>query len=288
MKIFSKAVIYSRMIRFSHTLFALPFALGSVVLVRRVTPLNLRILFWIIVAMVGARSAAMGFNRLADASIDAKNPRTAVREIPLGTLSRGEAALFVLVSSFVFVLSAALLSPIAFGLSFVALAVFFIYSYTKRFTWLSHFVLGLAIGMVPNAVWIAVTGEVSFKIGLLGLALLTHIAGFDILYACQDTEFDNREGLYSIPSRFGIPLAMHLSTLLHVISVICLLSLYWLFSFGPIYLFFVVVIAVLFFIEHRLVSHRDLSRINMAFFHVNSIISILVFVAILFGEMLRG
>lgn len=288
MKIFSKAVIYSKMIKLSHTVFALPFALASAVLVHSVRPLTLRTVFWIVMAMVGARSAAMGFNRLADAAIDAKNPRTAMREIPSGTISRAEAGLFVVLSSLVFMTASAMLSWLCFRLSFPVLAILFLYSYTKRFTWLAHIVLGFAISMAPMAVWVAVSGELSWRIGVLSLALLSYIAGFDILYACQDVEFDSREGLYSIPSRFGTKPAMHISSLLHVISVACLMGLYWIFALSPVYLAIAGVIALLFVVEHRLVNHQDLSKIDMAFFHVNSVISVLVFVAVLAGEMFKG
>jgi len=288
MKIFTKAVVYSRMIKLSHTIFALPFALAAVVLVHRISPIDVRTVFWILMAMAGARSAAMGFNRLVDACIDAKNPRTASRAIPAGAISRNEAAAFIISSSLLFLLSAAMLSPLCLWLSFPVLAVMFAYSYTKRFTWLNHVVLGFAIGMAPMAVWVAVTGKISGDIAVLSLALITYIAGFDILYACQDAEFDRKEGLYSIPSRFGIAPAMRVSELLHGISVISLLALYWLFSLSPAYLVFVGIIAVLFVIEHKLVNPHDLSKIDMAFFHVNSIISVLVFFAVLSGEVLRG
>ncbi|MDM8549405.1 UbiA-like polyprenyltransferase [Desulfobacterales bacterium HSG2] len=284
---FDKTVVYGRMIKFSHTLFALPFALAAVVLAHRVSPLNARTLFWIIMAMVGARSAAMGFNRLADASIDARNPRTAGREIPSGAISVKEAAVFVSAFALIFILSAAMLSPLCLWLSFPALGVLFAYSYTKRFTWLSHIVLGLAIGMAPAAVWIAMTGTLSAGILVLSLALLTYIAGFDILYACQDTEFDRREKLCSIPAVFGIERAFAISSGLHVVSAICLLSVYWLFDLSAIYLVFAGIIAVLFLVEHRLVNPRNLSKIDIAFFHVNTVISVLVFVAVLSGELLR-
>ncbi|MCX5814729.1 MAG: putative 4-hydroxybenzoate polyprenyltransferase [Proteobacteria bacterium] len=288
MKILSKTLVYSRMIKFSHTIFALPFALSSFVLVQNVRPLTLRTAFWIVVAMVGARSAAMGFNRIADAAIDAQNPRTTIREIPKGIISRWEAALFTAVSSLIFICSSAMLSSLCFWLSFPVLLFLFSYSYTKQVTWLAHIFLGFAIGLAPMGVWVAATGVLSGSITVLSLALMTHIAGFDILYACQDVDFDRSAGLYSIPVRFGTGCAMAISTVLHIISVMSLLSFYWLFSLSPVYLIFVGIIAVLFIIEHRLVNPRDLTKINAAFFHVNSIISILVFVAILLGSILRG
>lgn len=288
MKTASKAVDYLRMIRFSHTIFALPFALASVVLVSRNHTLNVHSVLWIIVAMAGARSFAMGFNRLADASIDSRNKRTAMREIPKGVISRKEAGFFVIVSGAVFVFSAAMLSGDCFLLSFPVLGILSLYSYTKRFTWLAHIFLGFAIGLAPMAVWVALTGSLSWKIGVLCAALLTYIAGFDILYACQDADFDTAEGLYSIPSVFGIKKALIISRIMHCISIGALAGLYWLFALSPVYLVFTGIIAMLFVIEHSLVNPDDLSRINLAFFHVNSVISVMVFVAVFSGEMLRG
>ena len=286
--VFGTLKTYLSMIKFSHTVFALPFAFASGVLVWRSTPLTPATVFWIVLAMVGARSAAMGFNRLADAALDARNPRTALRELPAGTISRSQAILFVGLSTALFVFAAALLSPMCFWLAFPVLALLLAYSYTKRFTWMSHLVLGLAIGLVPLAVWIAVAGAFSGRILMLCLALLTYIAGFDILYACQDIEFDRQAGLYSIPARFGVKKALAISSWLHVISLACLLSLFWFFALHPVYLVGVMVIAALFFLEHRLVHPEDLSRVNLAFFHVNSVVSVMVFMAVLLGELGRG
>jgi len=288
MRILSKAVVYFRMIKFSHTIFALPFALSSIVLVQKAKPLDFTTVFWIIIAMVEARSAAMGFNRIADAAIDAKNPRTALREIPRGVISKGEAGFFTAIASLVFIAASAMLSPLCFWLSFPVLAFLFTYSYMKRVTWLTHIFLGFAIGLAPMGVWIAVTGALSGMIAVLSLALMTYIAGFDILYACQDVEFDRTMGLHSIPASFGVGKAMGISAFLHGISALSLLSLYWLFPLSPVYLLFVGIITVLFFVEHRLVNPHDPSRIDMAFFHVNSVISVLVLVAILSGSVLRG
>lgn len=286
--VFAKTVTYSRMIKLSHTIFALPFALASVVLVSRVQPLTVSHVVWIIVAMVGGRSAAMGFNRLVDAGIDAKNPRTVIREIPAGNISRGEAGAFVVFSAALFVFAAAMLSRLCFWLSFPVLAILFFYSFCKRFTWAAHLVLGFAIGMVPLAVWIAVAGSFSWNICLLCLTLLTYIAGFDILYACQDADFDRESGLHSIPAHFGVKRALIISDVLHVVSVGCMLSLFWVFVLGWIYLPFVALIAVLFIIEHRLVRPDDLSKVPVAFFNVNSAISLIIFVAVLAGELTRG
>ena len=288
MRLLSRIIIYARMIKFSHTVFALPFALASLVLVWRIAPLDINTVFWIIMAMVGGRSAAMGFNRYADAVIDAKNPRTAARELPAGTISRHDVIIFIGASALLFVISGAMLSALCFWLSFPVLLVLFFYSYTKRFTWLSHLFLGFAISLVPMAVWVAVAGTLSPGSVVLSLVLLTYIAGFDILYACQDIEFDREEHLQSIPAVFGIRAALRVSTLLHVISVVSLASLYWIFALHSVFLVFVIVIAVLFIIEHRLVRPDDLTKINVAFYHVNSIISVLLFAAILAGELLRG
>jgi len=282
----STVVVYGRMIKFSHTIFALPFALTALILAHRDNPVTYSLIFWIIVAMAGARSAAMGFNRLADANIDAKNPRTAEREIPAGRISIKETALFIIGSSIVFILSALAISELCFLLSFPVLLALFGYSYTKRFTWLSHIVLGLVQGLAPIAVWVAVTGTFSYRILALSLTLCTYIAGFDILYSCQDLDFDRRQKLYSMPARFGAAKAMHFSSILHLITFLSLLSLYWIFALSQFYLLFVSVIGILLIVEHRIVKPDDLSRINIAFFHVNSIISILLFTALITEEMI--
>ncbi|MEW6333170.1 MAG: UbiA-like polyprenyltransferase [Thermodesulfobacteriota bacterium] len=288
MNVLHKIRVYGRMIKFSHTIFALPFALTAILMVRREVPLDAATVFWILLAMVGARSAAMGFNRIADAAIDARNSRTALREIPRGMISKREASFFTGAATLVFVAASAALSALCFWLSFPVLACLFGYSYMKRVTWLAHLFLGFTIGLAPMGVWIAVTGSLSETIVVLSLALMTYIAGFDILYACQDMEFDRRAGLRSIPAEFGAEKAMRISTILHGISVLCLLALYWLFPMSPIYLLFVAVITVLFIVEHRLVDPQDLSRIDMAFFRVNSTISLLVFLAVFSGSALKG
>jgi len=286
MKIFSQAVVYSRMIKFSHTIFALPFALSAVVLVQSTRPLAFKTVFWIVIAMAAARSAAMGFNRIADAELDAQNPRTAIREIPRGAISKREASFFTFFSSLVFILASGALSRLCFWLAFPVLAFVFAYSYTKRFTWIAHLFLGAAIGLAPMAVWVAATGAMPGAISWLSLALMTYIAGFDILYACQDVEFDHRQGLHSIPVYFGVKKAMIISGLLHTASVLSLAGLYWLFPLNRIYLIFVVVIGILFVVEHRLVNPGDLSKIDIAFFNVNSVISLLVLAAIFLGTIL--
>lgn len=283
----SRVIVYGRMIKFGHTVFALPFALAALLLAHRESPVTFNLVFWVITAMVGARSAAMGFNRLVDAEVDRKNPRTLGRELPAGLIGRRETLVFVIVSSLLFVVASAFISRMCLILSFVVVPLLLGYSYTKLFTWLSHFVLGAVIGLAPLGVWVAVTGTFSFRIMVLSFTLFTYISGFDILYACQDEEFDRREGLFSIPARFGAERAMKISAVLHVITFGSLLSLFWLFSLTPVYLGFVAVMGLLLILEHRLVRPEDLSRIDVAFYHVNSIISVLLFLAMMTEEIIR-
>lgn len=286
-KVLAQTVSYGRMVKFSHTVFALPFALSAAVLAQRVTPLKAADLFWVFVAMVAARSAAMGFNRIVDAEIDARNPRTAKREIPAGVISKAAATAFALASAAVFVVAAGMLGKLCLYLSVPVLAFLCLYSYTKRCTWLSHLYLGLAISLAPLGAWIALTQSFSAKILPLCLALLTYITGFDILYACQDAGFDRREGLNSIPVRFGVQRALIIAAGLHVVSFLSFLTIYPLFDMTVVYLMALAMIGVLFVIEHRLVNPRDLSRVNVAFFHINSVISVTLFVGILGDEIYR-
>jgi len=275
------------MIRFSHTIFAMPFALSAVVLACREHSLSFGNIFWILTAMVGARSAAMGFNRIADAEIDAKNPRTSKREIPSGKLSSRSAILFVISFSAIFIFASAMLGKICFYISFPVLAVLFAYSYTKRFTWLSHLYLGFAISLAPLGAWVAVAQNFSWAILLLSLALMTYIAGFDILYACQDAEFDRKEGLFSIPARFGINYALGFAKILHLCSFSFFAGIWAAFDMNLIYLLTVLLIGCLFILEHRLVKPDDLKHINLAFFHVNSMISVILFIGVLADELFR-
>jgi 4-hydroxybenzoate polyprenyltransferase len=279
---------YGKMIKFSHTVFALPFALSAVVLAWQIHVPSAWELFLILVAMVGARSAAMGFNRIVDAKIDEKNPRTAVREIPKGVLTRCQALVFVGVSSLVFVGAAALLSPLCFRLSIPVLGLLFFYSYTKRFTALCHLVLGFVISLAPVGAWVALTGTLDPGIGFLAAALWCYIAGFDILYACQDIDFDREQGLFSLPVRLGPARAMQVSSLLHLLFLGFLLAMYVRFDMHAVFLGFWAVIAILIVYEHRLVKPDDLSRIDVAFFHVNSAVSVLLFAGILIQAVLKG
>ncbi len=276
-----KIRIYGRMIKFSHTLFALPFALSAVVMAFESHPFSLWNLFWILLAMVGARSAAMGFNRVVDAAIDKKNERTAAREIPSGILSKKESWFFVAASSLIFVLSAAMLSRLCFFLSFPVLFFLFFYSYTKRFTKYCHLFLGFAISLAPVGAWVAITGTLSAGIVFLSLGLLSYIAGFDILYACQDIEFDKKEGLFSLPSKIGAKKAMMVSAFFHGAAFIFLFAMYFSSGMHPVFLIFLSMIAILLIAEHYLVRPDDLTHINIAFFHINSLISVLLFIGVL-------
>ena len=268
-------------IKFQHSVFALPFALTGALLALRgmdISGPNLAWkLVWIIVAMVAARSAAMAFNRLIDAPIDALNPRTARRALPAGTLSKQFAAVFVAVSAAVLVVAAWQLNPLCLKLSPLALALALGYSYTKRFTALSHVVLGTVLGVAPAAAWIAVRGTLDPEILLLALAVTLWTAGFDIIYSCQDVAFDRDTGLHSIPARLGVAKALVVSRLLHVGMVICLIAMWMKMDLGLFALLGVAVVTALLAYEQSLVRADDLSRIDAAFFTVNGWVSVLFF-----------
>jgi 4-hydroxybenzoate polyprenyltransferase len=268
-----RVVLYGRMVKFSHSVFALPFALASAALAAEETT-RWRDLAWIVVAMVGARSAAMGFNRLADHEIDARNPRTAGRELPRGALRRAEVWAFVAFSAAVLVLAAAMLNPLCLALSPVALAIVFGYSYTKRFTALSHLFLGLGLAVAPVGAWLAIRGEFATTPIVLGLAVLGWVAGFDTIYACQDVAFDRAAGLHSLPARLGVARALLVSRVLHVVAVGLLAFVYRLVPLHPLYLAGVAGVAALLLYEHSLVRADDLSRVDAAFFAVNGWISL--------------
>jgi 4-hydroxybenzoate polyprenyltransferase len=277
--------LYGRMIKFSHSVFALPFAFASAVLAAG-SGISWRQGAWILVAMVGARSAAMGFNRLADQNLDARNPRTAGRELPRGVLSRGEVWLFVIASAATLVVAAAMLNPLCLVLSPVALLVILGYSYTKRFTALSHLFLGLALALAPMGAWLAIRGRVETPPVVLGLAVLFWVAGFDTIYACQDEAFDRAEGLHSLPARLGTRHALILARLFHVVAVALLAGLYALVPMHPLYLVGVSAVAALLVYEHSLVRADDLSRIDAAFFTVNGWISLGYFVVTLAARLM--
>ncbi len=273
------------MIKWEHSVFALPFALCGAMLAARGWP-NARQLIWILIAMIAARSAAMSFNRLADAGLDAANPRTQARALPAGLLSRQFVAGFVVISCLVFILAAGQLNRLALYLSPLALAILLLYSYTKRLTRWSHLVLGFADGLSPAAGWIAVAGSLDARIILLVAAVTFWVGGFDVLYACQDYEFDLRAGLHSIPRYVGIRRALLVARIMHLVMLLLLVWMIFAFGLGALSWIGVAVVAVLLAYEHSLVSAGDLSRLNAAFFTMNGVISLLYFL-FLAGDVLR-
>jgi 4-hydroxybenzoate polyprenyltransferase len=256
---------YASFVRFGHSVFALPFALTGALLAFRLAPLSWMRVVWIVACMVAARSAAMGFNRLADAAYDGRNPRTAMRELPRGAMSRREAALFVAIWSVVFVVCAAQLGPTCLWLSPVALAIVFWYSIAKRYTSYTQFYLGLAMAIAPVGGWIAAGGPARPEPWVLGLAIGSWVAGFDVLYACQDVAFDRREGLRSIPVRYGIATSLWISRALHGVTIAALAALGAIAGLGPIYWGGVLLVAALLVYEQSLVRAADLSRVKDAF-----------------------
>ena len=264
------------MIKIEHTLFALPFAFLGAVLAARGLPTPWQIL-WIVVAMVGARSAAMAFNRIADRSFDAKNPRTASRALPAGLLSVGFVWVFTIASAGLFLLAAAMLNRLTLILAPVALACVLLYSLTKRWTQFSHLVLGWCLSIAPTGAWIAVKGEIGSPVPLLlSLVVLLWTAGFDVLYACQDYDFDRREGLRSIPARFGIAGALWIARALHFAAFLVLVWLFWITGLGPVAFAGVITTGALLIYQHRLVHADDLSRLNAAFFTTNAFVSVIL------------
>ena len=275
----SRLPVYLSFVRFSHSVFALPFALAGALLASRQAPITWAKIAWILVAMVAARSAAMGFNRLVDARFDAMNPRTANREIPRGVLSGGEAAAFVAVSSAAFIYAAWRLNPICFALSPAALAIVFWYSLAKRYTTWTQLFLGLAMAVAPVGGWLAVGGRGGWEPWLLGLAIGAWVGGFDVLYACQDVEFDRANGLRSIPVRFGIARALTISRVMHVAAVGCLLALAAVTPLPWFYAAGVGVVALLLVDEQSLVRAGDLSQVKRAF-DLNGYVGILYLVVL--------
>jgi 4-hydroxybenzoate polyprenyltransferase len=274
--LFRNLRIALEMIKWEHSIFALPFALCGAMLAAQGLP-TFHQLIWIIIAMVSARSAAMAFNRVADASIDAANPRTRTRALPAGALTPGFVTTFVVVSCAIFILAAAQLNRIALMLSPVALGIVLLYSYTKRFTRWSHLVLGFALGIAPAAAWIAVRGSLDLRILLLTAAVTFWVAGFDVLYACQDYEFDRQSNLHSVPRYFGIRGALAIARLFHLLMLSLLIALILSFGLGKVALAGVLVVAILLAYEHSLVSPSDLSKLNAAFFTMNGVISVVFF-----------
>ena len=261
----SRLRTYASFVRFGHSAFALPFAFAGALLAAQHVQVTWHAVWWIAVAMVAARSAAMGFNRLVDARFDALNPRTASRELPRGAMTRREAVVFIAAASLVFLFAAWELNPLCFALSPVALVIVFWYSLAKRFTTWTQLFLGLAMALAPVGGWLAVGGRGGWEPWLLGLAIGTWVGGFDVLYACQDIEFDARQGLRSIPVRYGVPIALTLSRVMHAVTICCLLLLSLVAPLGHIYLVGVAVVAALLAYEQSLVRANDLSQVKRAF-----------------------
>lgn len=288
--IMNKLKIILEMIKFEHTIFALPFAymgaiLGSILL-NQAWP-SLSEMFWITMSMVGARSAAMALNRVIDRVIDAKNPRTANRAIPAGLLSAKEVYVFIIGSFLLLFISAYQLNMLAVKLMPIAVFVLVLYSYTKRFTWACHLVLGVAIGLAPLGGWVATTGKIDVIGLLLFITVALWTAGFDVIYACQDVDFDKRNGLFSIPSRFGLRTALKMARWFHVVTVIGFVLLYFAAGLKAWFVTGVIIAAAILIYEHRLVSPQDLSKLNTAFFTMNGILSVVVFVFTLLDLVIK-
>jgi 4-hydroxybenzoate polyprenyltransferase len=273
----SRIRVYGSFVRFSHSVFALPFALTGALLAAREHGITTHEVFWMIVAMVAARSAAMGFNRLVDAQFDAKNPRTAMREIPRGAISTSQAAVFVVLTSGVFIVAAAQLSLLCLVLSPVALAIVFWYSLAKRYTHWTQAFLGLALAVAPVGGWFAAGGRGGLEPWVLGLAVALWVGGFDVLYACQDLEFDREHGLRSIPVRVGVPRALAISRAMHAGTIAAMCALAMITMLGAIYMAGVAVVATLLAYEQSLVSPTDLSQVKRAF-DLNGYVGILYLV----------
>lgn len=277
---FRKAIIFLQMIKFEHTVFALPFAfmgslLGSV-MIHQTFP-SWGQIGWVLLAMFGARSAAMGLNRLIDRVSDKKNPRTANRAIPAGLLKIGEVVIFIIVSFALLFWAAAKLDPLAMKLLPIAVVMLVLYSYTKRFTWLCHVVLGLTIALAPLGGWVAVTGKVDLTAMILFATVTFWVAGFDIVYACQDVEFDKTEGLHSIPVRFGVAASLKIAQAFHIITAVGFIALLLLSDLGWWYIAGMIIAYLILFYEHYIVSPGDLSRLQTSFFLMNGVLSIVVF-----------
>jgi 4-hydroxybenzoate polyprenyltransferase len=278
---------FARMVKLSHTVFALPFALAATAIAARGHGITLGQVVAILVAMVGARTAAMGWNRIVDRRIDAANPRTASRELPSGQVSVFAAGMLVAVSIAVFVVAAASLGRLCLLLSPIVLVLVLGYSFTKRFTWLCHLFLGAAIGVAPAAAWIAVRGEVDMPPIWLVVAVATWIGGFDILYALSDRDFDRKAGIYSIPARFGVAPSLAISAVMHLGTVLALVAVGWSAGLGIIYYLGVAAVLGIFIYEHSILRPSDLSRLDVAFFNLNGYVSLAYFAATLL-EVLVG
>lgn len=282
-----KLRIVLEMVKIEHTIFALPFALMGAFLAARGCPSAAQA-GWIVLAMIGARSAAMAFNRLVDLPFDARNPRTANRALPRKQISKGFVIAFIVISSAVLAFAASRLNRLSLELSPVALAIIFFYSYTKRFTWLAHIFLGVSLACAPIGAWIAIKGDLTLSPLILGCVVALWVAGFDIIYSCQDVEFDQKEALYSIPKRFGVAGALWISAILHLIMLGILGFLFWREGLGSISYVGWGIVSLLLAYEHSLVRPKDLSRANAAFFTINGWISVLLFLTTIIDLLRNG
>ena len=262
---------------FSHTLFSLPFALIGMIWAAQGLPPAVTIL-WILIALIGARNGANALNRIVDKDFDKKNPRTANRHMPKGEVKNYEAWGIVLLCFSIFILAAFMLNPLCFRLSPVALFLFIIYSYTKRFTWLCHIVLGITCGGAPVGAWLAVTGELALAPIILGAVVTLWIAGFDIIYATQDIDFDRKVGLFSIPAKFGLKGSLYISSLFHFVMIILLISLYFIMQIGWLYLFGIFISSILLALEHYIVSPSNEKTMKIASYNINKVVSVLIFI----------
>ncbi len=285
MLFFQKIADYFRLIKFSHSVFALPFAFTAALLAAGGIPTPSKI-FWITAAMVGGRTGAMGMNRIADRKIDALNPRTKNRELPRGIIKTKDALMFTLIAFAILVLSAYMLNPLCFKISPFVLLVLFTYSYTKRFTWFSHVVLGTALSLAPLGAWIAIKGTFDLQILPLCFAVMFWVAGFDVLYGLQDIDFDRTHNLYSIPSRFGTKKSLWVARSFHIITIGLLFFLVPIFKLSGFFLLGVFIASALMVYEHSLVKPTDLSKLDMAFFNMNGYISITIFVFTLINYLI--
>lgn len=274
----NKVMIFAKMIKFEHTIFALPFAYIAVVLAEGKLGIGDN-LFWITLAMVSGRTAAMSLNRIIDRNIDAANPRTKNRALPRGDLKVTEVWAYALLSFLLFFLSASCLSPLAFKLSPICLFSFVFYSYTKRFTWMSHFILGLTIGQAPLAAWIAIKNSLDTGIVLLSLGVAFWVAGFDIIYACDDFDFDRRFGLFSIPARFGIEQALTISAITHIGAMLLFVTAGLWLNLSTCYWLGLLLSGILMFKQHTVVTTVNLTKINFAFFNLNGLLSMVMLFA---------
>lgn len=271
---------------FRHTIFALPFALVAMLVAGKGFP-SMEKFFWILAAMVGARNGANALNRIVDSNIDARNPRTADRHIPRGEIKKWEAGLLTALCFGIFSLAAYKLNPLCFKLLPVAVLIFVIYSYSKRFTWTCHWILGTALGGAPVGAWIAIRGRIELPVLVMAAAVVLWVAGFDIIYATQDIDFDRKEGLYSVPARFGLEAALRIAALMHIVSVLLLFSLVKFMNMGIIYIIGIVIIAVLFLFEHRIISPDNLGKVKVASYNVNELVGLVYLISGVLDVVLR-